>query len=196
MRKGTHHTEEAKEKNKQAHMGIRAWNKGLTKEIDLRVAKYVISGSIKRRGKRNSPKTEFKKGCHASPKTELKKGHYGNKSPAWKGGITFLHDAIRTSYENKQWICNVLKHDNYTCQECDKRGGNLEVHHIKLFSKILQEFLQEYSQFSPIEDKETLQRLSTTYAPFWDLENGIVFCKECHNKTKLGVGLKLGHGSV
>ncbi len=46
--------------------------------------------------------------------------------------------------------------------------------------KILEEFLREYSRFSPIEDKETLVRLAVTYKPFWDLNNGITLCKNCH----------------
>ena len=40
---------------------------------------------------------------------------------------------------------------------------NLEAHHKKAFYLILEEFLQQYSQFSPIEDKETLLRLAITY---------------------------------
>ena len=40
---GRKHTEEAKQKNRDAHLGNRAWNKGLTKETDLRVFKYSQS---------------------------------------------------------------------------------------------------------------------------------------------------------
>ena len=40
---GRHHMEEAKEKNRQSHLGKPAWNKGLTKETDSRVLKYALS---------------------------------------------------------------------------------------------------------------------------------------------------------
>jgi hypothetical protein len=66
-----------------------------------------------------------------------------------------------------------------------KRGKNLEAHHNKKpFFIILEEFLKEYSQFSPIEDKETLARLAITYKPFWDVDNGETLCKKCHGKYK------------
>ena len=108
------------------------------------------------------------------------------KNPNWKGYnyIKDLDNAIRMITEYKLWRIQVLKKDDYTCQECYHRGKPLEVHHIKEFVILLHEFLQQYNQFSPIEDKETLIRLSITYEPFWDVNNGKTLCKKCHNKTK------------
>ncbi len=109
----------------------------------------------------------------------------GSESSNWRGGITPLYNLIRNSDTNKEWIKSVFKRDNYICQECFNRGDKLEAHHKnKRFNQILQEFLQQYNQFSPIEDKETLLRLAITYKPFWDLNNGETLCGECHNKTK------------
>lgn len=62
---GTHQSEEAKEKNRQAHIGKipwnkdkkgvqTAWNKGLTKEIDERIAKYGKSVSETKKGRKLS----------------------------------------------------------------------------------------------------------------------------------------------
>ena len=34
-----------------------------------------------------------------------------------------------------------------------------------------------------IEDKETLVRLSITWRPFWDVNNGKTLCEDCHKKT-------------
>ena len=48
-------------------------------------------------------------------------------------------------------------------KKCDRIWRNWEAHHKKAFYLILEEFLQQYSQFSPIEDKETLLRLAITY---------------------------------
>ena len=50
---GKKHTEEAKEKNRQAHLGKTAWNKGLTKETDLRVLKYCKSSKATKEKKKN-----------------------------------------------------------------------------------------------------------------------------------------------
>jgi 5-methylcytosine-specific restriction endonuclease McrA len=101
---------------------------------------------------------------------------------------------IRGLEENKIWIQECFKRDNFTCQECKKiRSKNIkiEVHHIKEFSKILQEFLQTYSQFSPTEDKETLVRLAINYQLFWNISNGKTLCIECHEKTYKKSGVKI-----
>lgn len=107
----------------------------------------------------------------------------GENSPLYIDGRTPLIHKMRYLDEYKQWRSKVFERDDYRCQECFTKGCYLEVHHIKSFLKIFQEFLNTYSQFSPIEDKETLLRLSTTYAPFWDIDNGETICKDCHKKT-------------
>ena len=108
------------------------------------------------------------------------------KCNLWKGGITSLRGYIKGLLEYKEWRNKVYEKDNFTCQECLKRGVKLNCHHIKPFSKILQEFLNHYPQFSPIEDKETLLRLTITWKDFWDVDNGITLCEKCHNLTKKG----------
>jgi 5-methylcytosine-specific restriction endonuclease McrA len=97
---------------------------------------------------------------------------------------------LRSCDKYKQWIKDVFSRDNFTCQECFKRGTYLEAHHEKRFSIIMKEFLSLYDQFSPIEDKETLLRLAIKYEPFWTLENGKTMCSKCHNLTKGAI-----HGS-
>lgn len=108
----------------------------------------------------------------------------GDRGSNWRGGITSLVSLIRHLPESKQWRKSIFTRDNYTCQDCGKRGIEIHPHHKKQFAIILQEFLQQYSQFSPIEDKETLVRLAITYEPFWDINNGITLCKDCHKKIK------------
>lgn len=108
----------------------------------------------------------------------------GDKSNLWKGGINNLTNQIRGCFEYGIWKSEVFCRDDYTCQECgDNGGGNLNSHHIKRFSDILKEFLREYNRFSPVDDKEILVRLSLSYKPFWDINNGITLCEECHSKT-------------
>jgi len=71
----------------------------------------------------------------------------------------------------KKYYCKCEKEISYwgfkygsgLCRSCATKkqiGGSLEVHHKKDFTDLLTEFLKEYDQFSPIEDKETLVRLS------------------------------------
>jgi hypothetical protein len=109
----------------------------------------------------------------------------GENNSNFKGWKTELYQLIRVLPEYKIWRKEVFERDKYICQECNyDKGKILEVHHKKTFSKILEEFMFTYSQFSPIEDKETLIRLSITYQPFWDVNNGITLCKPCHEEKK------------
>lgn len=118
---------------------------------------------------------------HKRCKSCFIKYYKGERTFLWKGGITTLSERIRSIKEYENWRKQIFKKNNYTCQECFHRGGNLEAHHIKSFSLLFQEFLQQYSQFSPLEDKETLIRLSLTYEPFWDVNNGETLCIRCHD---------------
>jgi hypothetical protein len=75
----------------------------------------------------------------------------------WKGGITVQNKLLRTRIEYRLWRESVFKRDDWTCQECGKRGGRLQAHHIKPFSK--------YPELR------------------YNIENGITLCIECHKKT-------------
>jgi 5-methylcytosine-specific restriction endonuclease McrA len=103
-------------------------------------------------------------------------------------GISPLVKLIKGQPEYKTWRESVFKRDNYSCQECGLKSGNghrfiIHPHHKKPFSIILKEFLNQYSQFSPMEDKDILSRLSITYSHFWDINNGQTLCKDCHKNT-------------
>lgn len=117
---------------------------------------------------------------------KAKKGEYiGKNNPSYIDGRTSITRLIRHLDEYFQWRNQILKRDNYTCRECFKRGGKLEAHHKKQFSKLLKEFLDYYNQFSPIEDKEVLVRLAINWMPFWDLSNGETICENCHGNIKV-----------
>ena len=113
--------------------------------------------------------------------------HCGNKGKyngSYVDGRSSLTQLIRNLPENKRFIKLIFKRDNYTCQECGRIGDKLEAHHKREFHIILAEFLKEYDQFSPIEDKETLVRLAMKYKYFWNIDNGITLCKECHKLAR------------
>jgi hypothetical protein len=138
-------------------------------------------GTKRKIGKANTGKKNFFKGNRRSLENRMENS--GKKSHLWRGGITPINLLIRSNSESKEWRERVYKRDAFTCQQCfDNKGGNLHAHHREPFSKLLNDFLQEYNQFSPIEDKETLIRLSTKWQPFWDVGNGITLCRKCHEE--------------
>jgi hypothetical protein len=96
----------------------------------------------------------------------------GNKSHFWKGGLTSLFLKIRHSFKSRQWRSDVFTRDDFTCQECGLRGVYLEAHHIKRFSKIIEEY-----QIKTLEQALNCEEL-------WNINNGKTLCGGCHNKTK------------
>lgn len=72
----------------------------------------------------------------------------------------------------------MIRNSDYTCQICGHRGGNLETHHIKPFSVIMQEFLSdEYNG-----NISNLYEQLTSYQPFMDEDNLMVLCEDCHKR--------------
>ena len=88
---------------------------------------------------------------------KVKSVRRGAANNRWKGGITPINHAIRTSAEYKAWRKSVFERDNYICQHCSQRGGELQADHIKPFS--------------------THPELR------FEMSNGRTLCKPCHLKT-------------
>jgi len=93
----------------------------------------------------------------------------GKNNPLWKGGITPVNIAIRTSLEYKIWRRGVFERDNYTCVWCgmkgNQTGGYLEADHIKPFAY--------YPELR------------------FALDNGRTLCTKCHRSTDTwGAGIK------
>lgn len=61
----------------------------------------------------------------------------------------------RASKRYKLWRENVFKKDDYTCQICNTRGGYIEAHHIK-----------EWSKYPKLR---------------YEISNGVTLCEGCHN---------------
>lgn len=85
------------------------------------------------------------------------------KADLWKN--------IKGNYKYKSWRKEVFERDNYTCQHCKSRGGNLEADHIKPKAMILREH-----NITTLEEALNCVEL-------WNLDNGRTLCKPCHRKT-------------
>lgn len=103
---------------------------------------------------RRKPYSSFLKQKYCSKKCADKNGirYKGEENVLWKGGTK-----ERDKTKQKSWSKQVLERDNFTCQECGIRGGDLHAHHIE--------------DYISHEDKR------------WDINNGICLCVKCHYKT-------------
>jgi len=187
---GKHPTEATKEKIRNTLTGkfcgekSPCFGKHLSKEHIEKIKKSLTGKQMPQGVKDKIRKTLSGK---RRPKEVLEKirgkNHYN-----YKGGITPLGVSIRNLPEGRQWRNKIFQRDNFTCQDCGARSGNgkaviLHPHHTpKAFADILSEFLEEYNQFSPYDDKDTLVRLAIKYQPFWDIDDGTTLCKRCHKK--------------
>jgi len=174
----------------ESHKGQIAWNKDLTKKTDIRVAKYAGKAGLatknktyeeihgvekarklrEKRKKARQDKTyeEIYGGIEKAEEVrkKLSDAHLNGELP-----ITPLRFRIRNSFEYRLWRSDVFKRDDFTCQECGKRGGNLHAHHKKTFSLILE--LNNVRNF-----KEALE-----CSELWDINNGKTLCEKCHKLT-------------
>lgn len=95
----------------------------------------------------------------------------------WKGGITGLNKELRACKLMRDWKRSVLERDDFTCQKCGVRGGQLNADHVKEFSLIRKENnIKNYAEAEKCKE-------------LWDLDNGQTLCVECH-KIKTSEFLK------
>lgn len=103
----------------------------------------------------------FQKGNKNWFKIEYPKGE---RAYHWIDGRSSKNHCIRTSSEYKLWRKSCFERDNFTCQKCEQYGGELRVHHINNFA-----------------DFPELR---------FALDNGITFCKKCHQNFHKKYGIK------
>lgn len=66
------------------------------------------------------------------PKEKCRQANKSRENnPNWQGGITKPRNAAMSSLKYKYWRMDVFMRDDYTCQFCGKRGGELNADHIE-----------------------------------------------------------------
>lgn len=84
----------------------------------------------------------------------------GSASHSWRGGTAAKRKQEQEGFRYRDWRKAVFSRDRYTCQHCgDSRGGNLQAHHIKPWSK--------YPELR------------------FEISNGLTLCQSCHEKIHL-----------
>lgn len=164
--KGKHgvYSESTIKKLSESHIGQLAWNKGKKGLKHSENAKQKISKSLK--GIQRSEETRKK----------MSLAHKGDKGSNWKGGITSIRGQIVNSFQYKQWRQRVFIKDDFTCQECGLRGGELNAHHKnKTFFQLLEEVKLNLPLFP-------LYEAVMIYSPFWDVDNGETVHEKCHKQ--------------
>jgi len=162
-------SEETRKKLSESHKGQEGYWKG--KKLS-KITKEKISES--RKGKCVGSDNPFYGKDHTKEVkqiiSERNKRSTGDLAHNWKGGITPIVRLIRASITYKLWRDIIFSRDEFTCQECGKIGGTLNVHHKKSFSSIMQ-YYEITNKGEALECEE-----------LWNLNNGVTLCEECHNR--------------
>ena len=92
------------------------------------------------------------------PEVRKRMGSKGDKNPGWIDGRTEPNKRARRSAEYRIWREAVFLRDDYACQICGKRGGEINADHIKQFA--------DFPEFRT------------------SISNGRTLCVSCHRQTE------------
>lgn len=158
-------TEETKKKISQSGKG----------RIFSEESKLKISRALKGKPKSKEHKLKLKNRVITDEwrqrKSESAKGKYGFNASNWQGGKVTLSKLIRNSLPYRQWRDDVFTRDDFICQICGIKGGELNADHIKPFSVILDEY------------NITTFEQALLCAELWNINNGRTLCRPCHLTT-------------
>ncbi len=115
---GKKHSPETRRQMSVSHTGLKAT------ESQIR----ALLGNKRRLGLLHTQETKLKMRASARK---------GASNPMWKGGVTPINRAIRTSHQYKEWRMSVYRRDKFKCRDCGSKmtkKNKLDAHHIKPFS--------------------------------------------------------------
>ena len=188
---GRKHTEESKRKMSLSHQGIPGiWTGKKLSEDHKRKIGLASKGRLHNEEWKKQASERAKllwkngniKPIHHSLETKQKMSetrkrlgikppvHFGKEHPRWKGGISPFRTALYHTFQHRQWRSDVFTRDEFTCQDCFKKGVELNAHHLKQFKEIQEEY-----DIKIIEDALKCNEM-------WNVNNGLTLCVECHRK--------------
>ncbi len=149
-------SDETREKIGQSGLGREPWNKGKIGVYSEDQLNRISKGTCQAMKGAVFP---FDTGARISEGHRLSQKKGENRKPVphgpdngnWKGG------SILDGWTYGQWRTLVFERDNYTCQMCEQRGGNLSVDHV-------------------IPKWQAIELI-------YDVSNGRTLCWQCHQQT-------------
>jgi hypothetical protein len=149
------HSPEAIERIRASKIGKQ---RTFTPEWIENLRRASIAAGCKPPSSRGRKWTEVQKASFSRAHNGIPRPYFqGAGNPNWRGGINPARQQFMASIEYKTWRRHVFQRDDFTCQACGTRGGNLEADHELPFS------------LYPDLRLEIL--------------NGRTLCKPCHRKT-------------
>lgn len=101
------------------------------------------------------------KGVSKPMETSIKRIKTLKSKDPFYGTKSSLNAKLRKNVFAKKWRSAVFERDNYTCQNCNKRGVYLEAHHITPVKKLIE---------------------SNNLNEIYNIMNGMTLCRICHMK--------------
>lgn len=121
---------------------------------ELKTWKVLFQPEIREKAMKNSIE---KRKNGTSRKGKSATWMLGENNPNWKGGVGTERHRLMGQVDYVLWRTAVFMRDDYTCQQCNIRGGSLEADHIKPWAL--------YPELR--------------YA----IDNGRTLCVDCHRQT-------------
>lgn len=168
-------------------LGIRSYNKDhdKIKELhdcglyDYEIAEIIgctrsnVTVALNKMGIRNRRSNKSKDTIDRISNTLI--GRFvGKDNPNYKG---YTDEKIIARGLFKTISKRLIRQSDYTCAICHKHGGDLETHHIKPFSVIMEEFFKNHYD----GNIQTIYEQLYSFPDFIDESNMVVLCHKCHH---------------
>jgi 5-methylcytosine-specific restriction endonuclease McrA len=169
MKVGTKHSALTRKKMRDAHVGMTGKKHSKQTRKKMSESQKGHPTSLETR-MRQSTSAHSRPSASKETRIKMSLSHRGKLSPHWRGGLTPLNKSLRNTAEYELWRNSVFLKDNFTCQVCGKRGGDLEADHLVLFTDLIQE--------NGIKDLAG----GLNCKKLWLISHGQTLCKHCHRE--------------